>query len=269
MREDSEVYPNAPLQLVAFEARFPVVRKLSSPEAMDAVQSKLDTLFPIYEPVTQGIITFVPMVPASKELSAGFRLLSRSKMTAATFLQNSLIFETTDYVQYAGFRADLEKVLLAFEHATKIPGVERLGLRYIDEIRLPESKLTPKDWIPYISPALLTQLEVGGENLRPSKIEGALQFNPDRSHTVVMRYGTLEGEVVSPKGSLRLRPKLHGGSFFLMDIDSFWLPEDGLQDFSVDTTLKLCDGLRKPMRELFEDSITHRLRNDVFRKERK
>ena len=52
MHPHSEVYPNAPLEFAAFEARFPIVRRIASSAAMDGLQNSLEAAFPIFEPLT-------------------------------------------------------------------------------------------------------------------------------------------------------------------------------------------------------------------------
>src|SRR6185369_1470217 len=99
-----------------------------------------------------------------------------------------------------------------------------------------------------------------------SRMEGALSFNLESSHRVIVRYGNLEGEVVG-EGILRPKPnKVHSGNFFLVDIDSFVEGQAGNDAFSSDSALAICDRLRRPVREIFEKCITDRLRNEVLRK---
>lgn len=267
MTESAEVYPNAPLEFVAFEVRFPMSRKLVSNEAADTVQAKLGADFPIFEPVTESGLQIGPG-GATGISTNWFRFFSRSRTTAVSVKPRVLTVETTDYQHYSQFRSIVRKALHALLAADSIPVYERVGLRYIDEIRVTEPIETPNDWKPYINEALLRPLVVGPKSPQSSAVEGVLRFEVEPPHRVVMRYGSLVGEVVASQGTLRVRPKVHLGPYFLIDIDSFLTAQEESDDFSADGVLTVCDALREPVREIFEGCITEKLRDEVLRRKK-
>lgn len=80
----------------------------------------------------------------------------------------------------------------------------------------------------------------------------------------MLRYGPREGFAVEPGGDLK-RSTPTPGPFFLMDIDSFWAPSEGVPEFAVTALLATCDELHAPVRTWFERLVTDRLRAEVFR----
>jgi uncharacterized protein (TIGR04255 family) len=82
---------------------------------------------------------------------------------------------------------------------------------------------------------------------------------------LIVRYGPREGFAVAPGGPLQ-RTTPPPGAFFLLDIDSFWLPTGDVPEFTVDMIVELCVDLHKPVSGLFERLITERLREEVLRR---
>ena len=82
---------------------------------------------------------------------------------------------------------------------------------------------------------------------------------------MALRYGPNEGYAVEPGGELK-RPTPVPGPFFLLDIDSFWMPGEGDSEFDVDGLMAISDDLHTPVRELFENLITEELREEVLRR---
>ncbi len=54
----------------------------------------------------------------------------------------------------------------------------------------------------------------------------------------------------------------------VMDVDSYWQGDDYVDEFSSSTLLELVDTLHRPIRAIFEASITDALRDEVLRRER-
>jgi uncharacterized protein (TIGR04255 family) len=72
--------------------------------------------------------------------------------------------------------------------------------------------------------------------------------------------------VVDPAGPLKRLRKPEPGPVFVLDFDSFWEP-DTIPAFSAPDLLVACDELRAPARTLFDQLMTPRLVDRVFRKE--
>lgn len=264
---EGEVYPNAPVVLVALEVRHPPADPLTRAQRL-TIKRQLTSHVPIMRTGELTRITAVqaagaPAASAEVRVEEFPRYFSRDNTMAVAVRAGSLVVETTRYVGWEQLRALVAEVLEARQEVGGVDGAERVGLRYVNEIRVPGEPV--HDWAPWIDPTLLGAAPIGEELGLPARQwQGTtvLATGPDR--TVVLRYGPREGFAVDPAGELK-RSTPTPGSFFLMDIDSFWTPSDGVPEFDVKKLLTTCDELHAPVRKLFERLVTDRLREEVLR----
>jgi len=192
-------------------------------------------------------------------------MVNRPRTLSVMVAPSAVIVETSAYTQFEEFLEVIHRALLAAASAVALAGIQRVGIRYIDEIRV-EGVRGPVDWFDYINPALLCATALDAD-LTPQRTEGLAEFELDDGQRTVMRFGAMTGWVVDPGGPLRLR-RAEDGPFFLIDLDSFWVsPGEGIPEFDVERVIDRVKMLRAPVRALFEASITDRLRDEVFRKE--
>lgn len=196
------------------------------------------------------------------------RFTTRDRSTVVDVTSRSLTVETTAYDRYEALRHIVEIALEALAAADGPDGLERVGLRYIDEVRVPDSGEGEVDWMPWIHEDLLrvpgpTPALAGFD---VSTWEGVVQLDHGADR-VVFRYGPRHGQAVDPQGPTRRSPQPAAGPFFLLDLDSFHLPGPEVPEFRTGEVLELCDRLHVPVRGIFEASITDRLRDEVLRKE--
>lgn len=262
---DREIYPNAPLQFVAFELRIPYSPGLATLDGTSRVYAALQNLVPIIQPALPA--GFEIPANATVTITAGpTRMIDRHRGLSVIVGPSQIVVETSRYSQFEDFEVTLRKVLELVAEVAPIAGIQRVGLRYIDEIRVPGVK-SPADWEPYIAPSLLAGLHLD-DNFLPSASQGSVEFDIADSQKTVMRFGAMEGFVVDPNGPLRLRNPSEG-PFFLLDLDSYWAVSSDAEmpEFSPQAVHDICAKLRAPVRALFEAAITNRLRDEVLRKE--
>lgn len=259
--ESREIYPKAPLRLVAFELRYPLAMKLGSSETLAQFQEHLAEDLPNVELGVETGVSFT-LQQGFQELAPRplFKLFSRDRRTAITLMNTSLVIETAAYVRYVDFRHLIEEALTALKDSVRLAGMIRLGLRYVNELRVP-GVLGARDWEGYVDDHLLGPIEVCRE-MPVNEFQTRLQSDFGAGRGVQMTAGTLHGEFVSSQGPLRVEKR--NGPFFLIDIDSY-IQFDELQDFAIPQAVELCDALREPVRQLFEGSITEKLRDEVLR----
>lgn len=274
--EDREIYPSAPLSFVAFELTFPPVLALQDEAVKREVFARLREILPIpaAAPLSVGGFSVqlsaagaqgAPMGPGALGSPPGLRMLNRDRTASVTITPQSLLVETSAYGRFERFRDDLiSEALATLGQVEVVPGMQRIGLRYIDEIRI-EGVEQPADWTPYIDGSLHGPI---GLLESPARVtQGLVEYGVADQRQLVLRYGATTGWAVDPNGPLRLSTN-DAGAFFLLDIDSFWSASpELLPEYSHETALHLCNELHKPIRQLFEASITDKLRNDVLRKE--
>jgi uncharacterized protein (TIGR04255 family) len=264
-----EVYPNAPIVLAAIEVRHTPCEPLERNRQVQAVMLVQEVL-----PLPGEISMVALEVQAGPEgqqtqrqtIAAFPRWTSRDRRTALTMRQDAVVVETTDYGSYERVRGILSIALQARTLAGPPGGVERIGLRYVDEIRVPpENGSGRPSWKEWIDSTLLGPTHIGGDlGLTPAGGEGVAVFSGGNDSALVLRYGAQEDSVV--QSTPQLRRSVHPpGPLFKLDIDSFWQANDEVPKFSSEQILARADALHEPVRGVFESLITERLREEVLR----
>lgn len=258
---DREIYPHAPLALVVLEVRHPATVRLSATH-VESLQRAFGERLPIMRPEQS---TNFDIMASVQETTTYPRFLSSDLHTSVTVHSDSIAVETTAYEGWESFLQIVELALTARNEITPVVGIERVGLRYIDEIR-PLLGEQIEDWAPWVNESLLGPRFLG-DTLSASVVEsrGIIALSPEADFTVAMRYGVGEGQAVVSTPNLRRREELNG-TYFLIDIDASWQPQES-DVAAYDTTelRSVLSRLHEPVRTLFEAVITPKLREDVLR----
>lgn len=264
--DDREIYPNAPLEFVACEVRFPLSPALGEDGILPRLHRSFYDWLPLVEPAVETMLLMSPGNVPPPTTTKQLRFLARDRRFGVLVTPTLVSVETTRYTRYEEFRESIARSLSALEKAEAgVAGLARIGLRYIDEVRVPRAESDPQVWTAYIDQRLASGVTLLLENHGPASLQGTLQYDLGDGQHVVMRYGALRGQSVG-NAPLRRREIGQPGAYFLVDIDSYWTPDDPLPEFSVDDALDICDRLHRPVRELFEASINERLRDEVLRR---
>ena len=254
-----EVYPNAPLRLVTAEYRFPHSPTLANPNVDDRLAESLGDLdLPIVEPLAQNA------EPSSENF--GFRFLALDRTVAATVQPNRLAIETTNYNTWEDFQDGYIRDIITSIciKIGKVVGLKRIGLRYINEIRVLSNISQPEDWHEWINADLLTPLKVA-QPTGQSMILGQLGITTTEHCAIRLWFGMSEGHVIED-GILKLPKGTGQGPFFLLDIDSFWINQGNLEKFDLEKAIATSNTLHHPINQLFETCITKKLRNEILRR---
>jgi len=177
-----------------------------------------------------------------------------------------MVVETIRYSEYANFRPVLAACLESLNAVQDaIVGFERVGLRYVNEIRVPGLH-DAGEWEHYLAPNLVAPLSV--MNHHPiSVMQTVVQTEPVDNVATLIRYGALRGQALLPGGTLNLPALSPSDPFFLLDIDNSWSSTDSFDEDAMREAGSIYDRLHAPIDALFEAAITDRLR-DVFRRQR-
>jgi uncharacterized protein (TIGR04255 family) len=258
---DREIYPNAPLKLVAFELRYPTVRAFEADQGQQAIYDRLREDFPIL-----GVppITTIEVGPSgSRQIGQGMRVLDRRRTRTVTVTDQALTIETSAYGRYEEFATLIEQALRAANEVGHLPAVVRVGLRYIDEIVVTGVE-SVEQWREYITDDLLAPGLVEGYSTIDYRGSIGLQVADD--NVVTVRFGVVDAPVVDPNGPLRI-PDSPEGRYFLLDVDSAWTaPQEEFLEFNIDSVLQRSESLHEPVRTIFERAIKPRLRDEVLRR---
>lgn len=224
MYPNREVFPNAPLALVAAEVRFTDAARLRQQQTKDQVAIALEERFPFAEPLRLADLNLTPGGQPQVQEHLGVVLKNASSTETLTVMSGSLTYETTAYDSFAGL---LEAVVAACDTLVGVkvrPAVLRVGLRYIDEIRVPESITDVRQWSKWINNRLIGHLAVGPEDFPTTTTQGVSTYDLGGGKGMNVRFAALnQGAVVVPQ--FLKRPPIESGPFFVLDFDGF-------QDFS-------------------------------------
>lgn len=259
-----EIYPNAPVVLVAVEARHPEVPALSQGEQSE-LKRLLEKHFPLPQPVrTMNFAGALGGAPTVIDQVVP-RFAARDQTTAVTFGTQSVTVETTSHKSFETLSQLVGIAVEARQQVAKVDGLLRLGLRYVDEIRVPDLDGGASDWSAWVDPSLLALSSVGADlGLRTQGWEGATVFDRGEGRQVIVRYGPREGFALAPGGPLQ-RPTPAPGPFFLLDIDSFWASAGEVPEFTSTLVCARSADLHEPVWQLFERLISDRLKSEVLR----
>jgi uncharacterized protein (TIGR04255 family) len=207
-------------------------------------------------------------MPTKNRVRQVAKFLARNRRTSISFGASAISVETTDYRGWDVLRTWIESAIRARQDVAPLVGFERVGLRYIDEIRVPHPIGRP-DWTPWVSPELLAPaLNDDSHSLTVVQQQCAVQYELDEpGQSVSLRYGAIDGPPSVTGSASLVRAELPApGPFFLVDIDAAWslLPGDELPELDAAAVLHRADALHSPIKGLFESLITQRLREDVL-----
>nr|MBM4732587.1 TIGR04255 family protein [Prescottella equi] len=257
------LYENAPIALVLLEVRHPEA-EVPTGATLAALKHALGATHPVQR-TEQGIE--LNLQTGERTPVVAHKLIARDLHSAISFREDAMVIETTDYRGWDWFRGIAKDLLVARQDITPVDGFERIGLRYIDEVRVPSS--SPVDWSEWVSASLLGPNEaLASLGLRSEQQQGVVQYTTeDPGVSFTLRYGASRGSVIRSAPNL-VRPIEPSDTeeFFLIDTDGAWSdPKGAVPEFDLGTVLETCDRLHAPIRELFEMLITEKLRSEVLR----
>jgi uncharacterized protein (TIGR04255 family) len=257
---DHKVYRNPPIAMVAVEIRHSGTDPMTE-AGYEAIRQRLRERWPIQLPAQDIAVDFGGTGPSPIVIEYR-RFATRDKRTAIVIRPGATTVETVDYKGWDDLRLTLRAALDARAEVSEPSGYERVGLRYIDEVRVPDDEGVA-NWGAWVHHSLLGAQPDNYADLQPSNWQGMSTFGPTDGKTLVLRYGPRTGFAVDPDGSLK-RPNSPAGPFFLLDIDNFWALSDSIPEFDPGELMDRCDKLHAPIRELFEGLITDKLRKEVL-----
>ncbi len=243
----------------------PIAPRLAHNDTFEALTDALRDDLPI--PEEEQIQTF-PVIGGKDggvEAERRFRFLSRERTASAVVARNAITVETTDYQEFGDFRALVLTVADAVAAATNIVGIERIGLRYIDEVRVPDEIHDASDWQGWISDDVVGVLGVTDGYTRDG-LQTVVRIAGEDSTGVVLRYAAMVGDGVVGDGPLHRRAPAVSGPFFVIDTDSFRTSTGpAMEDFTHERIAAVLDVIHEPVGTLFHRAITDRLREEFRR----
>jgi uncharacterized protein (TIGR04255 family) len=183
----------------------------------------------------------------------------------------AIAFETTNYQGWTAFRDFVQRGLQLRQDLVPLDGIDRIGLRFIDEIRPRDTSQGATDWSLWVQPSMLAPIfEQGTGLVEVQQQQCTVQYSLERpEQTLALRYGAVDGpSVVQPNDPRSMgNPAVLSSPHFLIDTDAAWtLPAGGtLPEFEVEPLLDLADQLQRPSKAVFEAAITDYARGEFNR----
>lgn len=256
------LYPHPPLVLVTLEVRHPTA-ELSQTE-IRGIKKLLSDELPIER---TGQLANLPLlvsggnIPFGPEIERFTRFMNRDATIAVSVRRQAIVVEMTVYSGWSELVRLAAKALEARTQISGIDGIERIGLRYINEIRAPGAEIL--DWSPWIHQSLLGPEANEPIGLPLNTWQGLSLYGKQPGQFLLFRYGPQTGFAVDPNGDLR-RITADPGPYFLMDIDSSWLPDGGIPEYDIEEFKALAEKLHGPAHSLFEGFVTEKFRSEVM-----
>lgn len=260
MYPNREVFPEAPLALVVAEMRFTDAARLRQQQTKDEVAIALEERFPFAEPLQQTDFNLTPTAPPQVQQRAGVVLKNATGTEMLTIMSESVTYETTGYTNFDDLLGAVAAACDALVAARVRPAVQRVGLRYIDEVRVPEAITDVRQWSKWIDHRLIDHLEVGPDDVPATTMQSVSTFELGGGKGLNFRYAALnQGPIVVPQ--FLKRPAVPSGPFFVLDFDGF-------HDFTGEPPVSLtCTAVREslaavhiPCGTAFQRSITDEAR---------
>jgi uncharacterized protein (TIGR04255 family) len=266
-------YACPPVVLALFEVRH-LETPLGEPE-LALAKARLRDLAPLHrvDKVLQvvGQLNIKATEPPHMETRSAdvHRFFTRQRDLSISYAPTRLTVELSNYQGWPNFRAAVRQALEARRSGPDcsdldIDGIERVGLRYLDEIRVPGAPDTIQ-WSQWVAQQLLPSEPPAGFTWLQQQAVVQYGVNSDH-HSLALRYGLVTGPSSFNSTPYLTRPDPGSGSYFLLDTDASWTsqPGESLLTPQADSLLDLASLLHSPASALFESLITDKLRNEVL-----
>lgn len=193
------------------------------------------------------------------------RYVNRDNTLAASMKNQAVVVETTAYSNFESLLEIMMRVLDARSQVSSIVGVERIGLRYVLEVRVPVGVDGRVAWTNWVAEPLLGPQRIAPAGLMLTEWQGAAVYreaNPGKS--MIVRYGPGVGQALDQSYHLRRTMPTQQGPFFLLDIDSFWTPIGSIPEYDRNAVLTTFQDLYDPARTVFREMLTSRMKDDLL-----
>jgi len=265
MHPDREHFAVPPVALVTAELRFTDSPRLRQQDTLDAIAIACEHRFPIAEPITGMAVEPTGLGAAPQLVARQSVVLRNAESTEAlTLTSNSLTYEITAYRDFDDLVGVVNDACRTLITAGVAPALTRVGLRYINEVRVREPMSEVRAWSDWIAPGVLGTLSVAPEGVPVRALQAAVSFDLGNGGGLQIGYAAVpQGSVVNHR--FLKRPPFEPGPFFGMDFDGFCeFSVDPAKFLDPDLVARVLRGVHGPISEAFQRSLTDNSRS-LFR----
>ncbi len=216
---EPERLSQSPLSLVVAQIRFPPVLSIQTDEkSLASFQDRLRDRYP-YLSIGQQIGINIGPQGVEQQTASGkiYQFADVDREWIVSLTVDSVALEARRYTDYDDFSERLMRLMAAVKDVYRIEVRQRLGLRYINEIRHPNASAI-SDWVPLIRRELLG---LASNSDMASSISSSMQelSLSLRDGGLTIRHGHFpEGTTVAPLPGDAPKDQ---GAFYLLDLDAF------------------------------------------------
>jgi uncharacterized protein (TIGR04255 family) len=259
-----EIFPRSPLALVAAEIRFTDAARLRQQQTKDEVTIALEDRFPYAEALQQADVSLTPGASPQIQQRVGVVLKNATSTETLAIMSGSVTYETTTYTSFDELLEQITAVCDALTASKVRPALHRVGLRYIDEVRVPEPITDVREWSKWIDHQLVGQLMVGPDDQPATMTQSAGTFDLGDGRGLNFRSAALNGGPIVVSQFLK-RPAIDSGPFFVLDFDGFRdFTRGQAVSLNSDVVRETLSSVHVPCGTAFQRSITDEARQ-LFR----
>jgi uncharacterized protein (TIGR04255 family) len=257
--------PDVPAALVTMEIRHPATDSLTESSSSELKRLLVEHL-PI-ERQAQDVAWAMGAGGTPTPTAERFvRYVNRDNTVAASVKTQALVIETTAYTNFDSLVDVVMRVVDARSDVSSIVGVERIGLRYVLEVRVPVDADGRIEWADWIAEPLLGPQRIAPGGLTLTEWQGAAVYREAQpGKSMIVRYGPGLGQALDPSYHLRRTLPVEPGPFFLLDIDSFWTPTGSIPEYNRDAVLTTFQDLHEPARSVLQQLLAGSPQDDLLR----
>ena len=127
----------------------------------------------------------------------------------------AIIVETTSYTNFEAFCEVVMRVVDARAQVSSIVGVERIGLRYVLEVRVPVGVDGRIEWANWIAEPLIGPQRIAPSGLALTEWQGAAVYREAQpGKSLIIRYGPGIGQALDQNYHLRRITPAQAGAVF-------------------------------------------------------
>jgi len=130
--------PNAPLEIVLAQVRYPKILAISQAEKIIGFQEAIRDEYPNFTTDHIQQISISEDQGSTSPLEKIWRFSSMDNSWRVSLSTNFVALETSKYESRQDFCGRFSKIISSFESTFKPKIIQRVGVRYIDRIRSPE-----------------------------------------------------------------------------------------------------------------------------------
>jgi uncharacterized protein (TIGR04255 family) len=208
------VFERPPLVLTVFQVRFSNHPEITEQSYVEPFRQAIQDRYPTFSPLQQVGVQFDALSGQPQPLETNhWRFSDEGENWVVVLAPDFLALETRRYEHFEDFLSQLRFVLDALvEHVRPRIGI-RLGLRYINEIRIGTESVSSIIRRELLGPLSVAEFE---EHTARSFQEITLDFSEDQA--IQIRHGLFpDGTVVQPRPT----EQPPTGPFYLLDFDAY------------------------------------------------